>query len=150
MNQGTFQAKKEKIKQQWYIVDASGRVLGRLATEIVRVLCGKHKAFYSPHLDCGDCVIVTNAKLVRLTGNKMETKFDYRNSGYPGGDKYIPYKRLIQTMPERIIQLAVKGMLPKNKLRARALRRLKIYPGAEFPHGAQQPVELKIQDKRRQ
>ncbi len=144
MNRKTFQIKSENITRKWYVINASGKILGRLSTCIASILQGKRKAYFSPHMDCGDFVIVTNAAGIKLTGNKLNEKFEYRHSGYFGGDKYVPYKELIKTKPERIIYLAIKNMLPKNKLQAKYLKHLKIYPGAEHPHGSQQPVEMTV------
>lgn len=142
MEQKTFHMQKEKVTHNWYVADAADKILGRLATRIATVLQGKHKVYYSGDIDCGDFVIVINASRVKLTGKKLDTKFEYRHSGYPGGDKYTPYKRLIKTNPQRIILLAVKNMLPKNKIRARCLKRLKIYADDKYPHTAQMPTVL--------
>jgi large subunit ribosomal protein L13 len=144
MNKKTFQIKSKDITRKWYVINASGKVLGRMATRIASILQGKRKAYFSPHMDCGDFVIVTNAAGIKLTGNKLNEKFEYRHSGYFGGDRYEPYKKLIKAKPERIIQLAVRDMLPKNKLRAKYLKHLKIYPGVKHPHGSQQPVEMNV------
>jgi large subunit ribosomal protein L13 len=142
MGTKTFRIKSEEVEHNWYIIDANNRVLGRLATKIATVLMGKHKPYFSHDTDCGDFVIVTNASKIKITGKKLDTKFEYRHSGYPGGDKYIPYKKLIKTNPSKIIYLAVKNMLPKNKLRAKFLKRLKIYPDNTHPHIAQNPITL--------
>ncbi|MEN8376082.1 MAG: 50S ribosomal protein L13 [Gemmatimonadota bacterium] len=140
----TYTPKRDHIERRWFVVDAEGRVLGRLATEIARVLRGKHKPMYTPHLDTGDYVVVVNAEKVRLTGNKAEQKTYFRHSGYMGGDKHIPFKRMIAEHPERVITLAVKGMLPKNNLGRLMRKKLKVYSGPEHPHTAQQPESLEI------
>ncbi|PID27923.1 MAG: 50S ribosomal protein L13 [Candidatus Cloacimonadota bacterium] len=138
----TVVPKQDMIKQDWYIVDASDQVLGRLASKIAAVLRGKNKPYYTPHLDTGDFVVVINADKVRLTGNKELQKVYKRYSGYPGGQKEISYKRMMAAKPEQIIEHAVKGMLPKNTLGRKIFRKLKVYAGAEHPHQAQQPKPL--------
>jgi len=140
----TFMAKKEEIKREWYVVDAKGKVLGRLASEIAKILRGKHKPIYTPHVDTGDFVIVVNAKDVVLTGKKEQQKIYFFHSGYPGGHKLIPAKELRAKSPEKMIYLAVKGMLPKGPLGRKMLKKLKVYAGPEHPHHAQQPKELRI------
>jgi len=140
----TYTPKREHIERRWYVVDADDRVLGRMATEIARVLRGKHKPMYTPHLDTGDYVVVINAEKVRLTGNKAELKTYFRHSGYIGGEKHIPFKTMIAEHPERVITLAVKGMLPKNNLGRLMRKKLKVYAGPEHPHEAQQPEPLEI------
>lgn len=135
----TFLPNPGSIERYWHVIDADGVVLGRLATRIVTLLRGKGKPLFTPAIDCGDFVVVLNAAKVRLTGKKLEQKIDYRHSGYPKGDRYTPYGKLLAEHPERVISLAVKGMLPKNKLRDQMLRRLRVYAGAEHPHSAQQP-----------
>jgi large subunit ribosomal protein L13 len=140
----TYTPKRDDIERRWYVVDAEGRVLGRMATEIARVLRGKHKPMYTPHLDTGDYVVVVNADKVRLTGNKEEQKTYFRHSGYMGGEKHIPFKTMIEKHPERVITLAVKGMLPKNNLGRLMRKKLKVYAGPEHPHEAQQPEPLEI------
>ena len=137
MTTKTYLPKTDEIKRQWHVIDGEGKVLGRLATQAANLLSGKNKAYYAHHLDCGDFVIVTNAAKVRLTGKKLEQKMDYRHSGYPGGDKITPYSKLMAEKPERAVQLAVKGMLSKNRLGSQQIRRLKVYQGAEHPHSAQ-------------
>ncbi len=127
------------VQRTWWLVDAEGKTLGRLATEIARLLMGKHKPIYTPHIDTGDFVVVINAEKVVLTGNKWEDKIYYRHSGYPGGLKAIRARDLRERFPERVIQLAVRRMLPKNKLGRRMFRRLKVYAGPAHPHQAQQP-----------
>ena len=135
----SYMAKANEVERKWYIIDAKDKVLGRLASEIATVLSGKHKPIYTPHVDTGDFVIVINAEKVKLTGKKLEQN-EYRyHTGYPGGLKEVPYKRLIQEKPEKIIELAVKGMLPKNKIGRQMIKKMKIYSGAEHKHEAQQP-----------
>lgn len=133
----TYLPKTEDIKREWHSIDAAGKVLGRLATEIAKILRGKDKAYFIPSVDCGDFVVVTNAEKVILTGKKLDQKVNYRHSGYPGGDSYTPYKKLMSENPEKAIRVAVKGMLPKNRLAARQIKRLKIYKGSNHPHDAQ-------------
>jgi large subunit ribosomal protein L13 len=140
----TFTPKPEDVQRKWWVVDAEGKVLGRLASEIATVLRGKRKAIFSPHLDTGDFVVVINADKVRLTGNKEENKQYFRHTGYMGGEKFIPFKEMIATHPERVIELAVKGMLPKNNLGRLMRRKLKVYAGPNHPHEAQQPQPLEI------
>jgi large subunit ribosomal protein L13 len=140
----TFTAKKEEIQREWFVVDATGQTLGRLASTIAPILRGKHKPTYTPHLDCGDFVIVVNADKVQVTGRKMDQKFYYRHSGYPGGIKQISLRDQLNQHPERVIQAAVKGMLPKNKLGRQMIKKLKIYAGEEHPHQAQQPEHLEL------
>jgi large subunit ribosomal protein L13 len=135
----TYTVKAGEIQRDWYVVDAKDQVLGRLATEIAHVLRGKHKPTFSPHLDVGDFVVVINAAEVRLTGKKAEQKEYFRHSGYMGGERFIPFRRMIERHPERVIRLAVKGMLPKNTLGRHMLRKLKVYAGPEHPHEPQQP-----------
>ena len=140
----TYVPKKEEIQKKWYVVDATGKVLGRLASRIAAILRGKHKPIYSPHLDCGDCVIVINADKIRLTGKKWEKKIYYWHTGYPGGLKQRTAKEIFQRRPEELIIRAVRGMLPKNKLRDRMMKHLKVYAGPEHPHAAQKPEPLEI------
>ena len=137
-------AKMENLQRDWHLVDASGKVLGRLASEIAQILRGKHKPIYSPHLDTGDHVIVINTKKVVLTGKKPQNKIYYRHSGYPGGLNAISYEQLAAQDPERILRMAVKGMLPHNALGRQIFRKLRVYSGAEHPHSAQKPVGLEI------
>jgi large subunit ribosomal protein L13 len=141
----TYTPKLTEIERRWWIVDADGKVLGRLASEIAQILRGKHKPMFSPHLDVGDYVVVVNAEKVRLTGNKAEDKAYFRHSGYMGGEKFIPFKDMIEDHPERVIELAVKGMMPKNNLGRLMRRKLKVYAGPEHPHEAQQPARLEIE-----
>ncbi|HUG01837.1 MAG TPA: 50S ribosomal protein L13 [Longimicrobiales bacterium] len=140
----TYTPKRDHIERSWYVVDAEDRVLGRLATEIARVLRGKHKPMYTPHLDTGDYVVVVNAEKVRLSGDKADRKTYFRHSGYMGGEKHIPFRKMIAEHPERVITLAVKGMLPKNNLGRLMRKKLKVYAGPEHPHEAQQPNPLEI------
>ncbi|MCL4115649.1 UNVERIFIED_CONTAM: hypothetical protein GTU68_056400 [Idotea baltica] len=140
----TFTAKPETVKRDWYIVDASGRTLGRLATEIASRLRGKHKPEYTPHVDTGDYIVVINAEKIRVTGLKASGKMYYSHSGFPGGIKSISFEKLIDRAPERILEKAVKGMLPRNPLGRDMYRKLKVYKGINHPHMAQQPQELKI------
>jgi large subunit ribosomal protein L13 len=143
-NRATASLDASQIERTWYVVDAADQVLGRMATRIASVLRGKHKPVYAPHLDCGDFVIVVNASQVRLTGRKLENKMYYRHSGYMGGLKEVNAARLLETYPDRVIQNAVKGMLPRNPLGRKLLSRLKIHPGAEHTHAAQKPQPLEL------
>lgn len=140
----TFTAKKEEIERSWYVVDAEGQTLGRLASRIAPILKGKHKPTYTPHLDCGDFVVVINADKVRVTGRKMDQKFYYRHSGYPGGLSSISLRDQLDRFPERVLQSAIKGMLPKNRLGRRMIKKLKVYAGDSHPHQAQQPKPLEL------
>ena len=142
----TFSAKAHEVKRDWFVVDASNKVLGRLATEIARRLRGKHKAEYTPHVDTGDYIVVTNAEKLTVTGRKFKDKIYYSHSGHPGGIKEISFEKLQKKDPARIIELAVKGMLPKNPLGREMFRKLKIYVGSEHPHEAQQPKKLEIEE----
>jgi large subunit ribosomal protein L13 len=142
----TISAKGHEVKRDWLIVDASDKVLGRLATEIARRLRGKHKAEYTPHVDTGDYIIVTNAEKVVVTGRKFKNKMYHNHTGYVGGIKSVNFEKLQAKNPARIIELAVKGMLPKNPLGRDMYRKLKIYVGAEHPHTAQQPKQLVIEE----
>lgn len=138
----TFMAKAETIERKWYIIDAANKPLGRTAVKAAEILRGKHRPEFTPHVDCGEFVIIINAGKAVLTGNKMEDKYHYHHSGYIGGLKSIQYKKLMATRPEMAMELAVKGMLPHNTLGAKAFTRLKVYAGAEHKHAAQKPVEL--------
>ncbi len=140
----TFTAKPESVSRDWYVVDASGKTLGRLATEIARRLRGKHKAEYTPHVDTGDYIIVVNADKVAVTGKKAQDKMYYSHSGFPGGIKEINFEKLIAKKPEMVLEAAVKGMLPKGPLGRAMFRKLKVYAGAEHQHAAQQPQVLDI------
>ncbi|GLS25408.1 50S ribosomal protein L13 [Marinibactrum halimedae] len=140
----TISAKPESVKRDWYIIDADGKTLGRMATEIATRLRGKHKPEYTPHVDTGDYIVVINAEKVRVTGNKATKKLYHHHTGYIGGLKTISFDKLIEKAPERTIQSAVKGMLPKGPLGRAMFKKLKVYAGAEHPHAAQQPQELNI------
>lgn len=140
----TFNAKPETVKHDWYVVDAAGKTLGRLATEIARRLRGKHKPEYTPHVDTGDYIIVINAEKVMVTGRKAKDKMYYSHSGYVGHLREFTFEKLLDRSPERVIELAVKGMLPKNPLGRAMLRKLKVYSGATHQHAAQQPLALDI------
>ncbi len=140
----TYMAKFEPEKRKWYLIDAKGKVLGRVATEVARILRGKNKPTFTPHVDCGDFVIVINAKHVKLTGRKWEQKKYYRHSGYIGGLKEIKATDMLKKYPERLVVHAVKGMLPKNRLGNRLITKLKVYPEAEHPHKAQNPVKIEL------
>jgi large subunit ribosomal protein L13 len=135
----TYSQKASEVQRDWYVVDASGQTLGRLATQIATLLRGKHKPTFSPNLDGGDFVVVVNADKVRVTGRKEDQKMYYRHSGYPGGFRAIPYRRMMATHPDRILRFAVKGMLPKTRLGRQQITKLKIYAGPSHPHAAQQP-----------
>ncbi|XOV90781.1 MAG: 50S ribosomal protein L13 [Pseudomonadota bacterium] len=140
----TYTAKKETVRHGWVLVDATDKTLGRLSTEIANRLRGKHRAEFTPNVDTGDYVIVVNAEKVRVTGNKALDKQYYHHTGYPGGIKSINFEDLVQKAPERIIEKAVKGMMPKNKLSRAMLSKLKVYAGSEHPHAAQQPQLLEL------
>ena len=140
----TFSAKPDSVKRDWFLVDADGKTLGRLATEIAHRLRGKHKAEYTPHVDTGDYIVVVNAEKVQVTGNKAKDKIYYHHTGYVGNLKSISFEKLIDKAPERAIQDAVKGMLPRNPLGRTMFRKLKVYAGAEHPHTAQQPQPLNL------
>jgi large subunit ribosomal protein L13 len=135
----TFSAKSHEVKREWLVVDATGQVLGRLASQIASRLRGKHKAIYTPHVDTGDYVVVINVDKLRVTGNKAGQKTYYRHSGYPGGIYSTTFEKLHASHPERVLERAVKGMLPKGPLGSDMFRKLKVYRGAEHPHSAQQP-----------
>ncbi len=140
----TFMQRKEDVKRDWYLVDATGKTLGRLATEIARILMGKHKPTYTPHVDGGDFVVVVNAEKVFVTGKKLEKKIYYKHTLYPGGLKKMTLREMLEKKPEEVIRLAVRGMLPKNKLRDRRMKRLKVYAGPEHPHSAQNPKPIEL------
>ncbi len=140
----TFIAKKEDVQRDWYVIDATDKVLGRMASRIAMILQGKTKPIYTPHVDTGDFVVVTNAEKIKLTGNKMDEKVYYTHSGYPGGFKEIPIKKWMEKHPDRIVNLAVKRMLPKTKLGSAMLKKLKVYAGPDHSHEAQQPKTLEI------
>ncbi len=140
----TFSAKATEIKRDWFVIDASGKTLGRLATEVARRLRGKHKAEFTPHVDTGDYIIIVNAKDVKVTGNKSQDKMYHFHTGFIGNMKHFTFEKLIERSPERVIELAVKGMLPKNPLGREMYRKLKVYAGSEHNHAAQQPQPLEI------
>jgi large subunit ribosomal protein L13 len=140
----TYSAKPGSVEQSWYVVDASGRTLGRMASAIASRLRGKHKPEFTPHTDTGDFIVVVNAGKVRVTGNKAKAKIYHHHTGYPGGLKSISFEKLIEKAPEQAIELAVKGMLPKNPLGRAMARKLKVYSGSEHPHAAQQPKALEL------
>ena len=140
----TFIAKKEDVVRDWHVVDATDKVLGRMASRIAMILQGKTKPTYTPHVDTGDFVVVTNAEKIKLTGNKMNEKVYYSHSGYPGGFKEIPIKKWMEKHPDRIVNLAVKRMLPKTKLGSAMLKKLKVYAGSDHSHEAQQPKTLEM------
>ena len=140
----TYSIKNKDIHKKWYVVDATGLVLGRLASEIARFLRGKHKTVFTRHLDVGDFVIVVNADKVRVTGGKLEQKYYFSHSGYPGGVKRVRLDKMLKEKPERVIEYAVKGMLPHNSLGRRQLKKLKVYAGPNHPHQAQKPDTLPI------
>lgn len=140
----TISANKETVKKQWYVVDAEGEILGRLAAKVAYVLRGKHKPEYTPHVDCGDNVIIINAEKVVLTGKKLTDKEYIRHSGYPGGQKVETPAEMLEKHPERIIEHAIKGMLPKNRLGSELFRNLKVYVGGEHKHEAQNPTKLDL------
>jgi large subunit ribosomal protein L13 len=145
----TFSPKQSDIQRAWHVIDAEGMVLGRLSTEVARILRGKHKPIFAPHLDTGDHVIVVNAAKVVLTSDKASTKLAYRHSGYPGGLKSRTYGELLASRPEEVVRRSVKGMLPKGRLGRRMLRKLKVYAGPTHPHAAQKPVPLDVPGARR-
>ncbi len=140
----THRVKAEEVSRQWYVINAEGKVLGRLASEIAKILRGKHKPHYQPDVDCGDYVIVVNAEKIRVTGKKLSQKVYYRHSNYPGGLKERTLRWMIEHKPEEVIRLAVKRMLPKNRLGHRMLKKLKVYRGPEHPHQAQKPSPLEV------
>ncbi|MFG3435661.1 50S ribosomal protein L13 [Nonomuraea sp. NPDC047897] len=140
----TYSPKPADVQRQWYVIDATDVVLGRLASHVATLLRGKHKPIFAPHVDTGDFVIVINAGKVSLSGNKLEQKKAYRHSGYPGGLRSVSYGELMEKRPEKAVEKAVKGMLPKNSLGRKMAKKLKVYAGAEHPHQAQQPVPFEI------
>lgn len=141
----TVSAKKNEVDRKWFVVDASGVVLGRLATKVASVLRGKHKTIFTPHVDAGDFVVVINAEKIKLTGNKLDDKQYYHHSGYPGGLKSITAGKLLKSRPEEVIQAAVKGMLPHTPLGRDLILKMKVYSGSEHPHEAQRPEPMKIE-----
>ncbi len=140
----TFSAKAESVSRDWFVVDADGKTLGRLASEIAHRLRGKHKAEYTPHVDTGDYIVVVNAEKIRVTGAKSTDKMYHHHTGYPGGIRSMSFEKLIDKAPERVIQRAVKGMLPRNPLGRAMFSKLKVYAGGEHPHAAQQPQPLNL------
>jgi large subunit ribosomal protein L13 len=140
----TISAKKESIQKNWYVVDAEAKILGRIASEVARVIRGKHKPSFTPNVDCGDHVVVVNASKIRLTGDKWNSKIYLSHSGYPGGQKALSPKQMMQKDPARMFEKAVKGMLPKNRLGRQIFKNLHVYAGADHGHEAQNPKELKI------
>ena len=140
----TFMANPSNVDRKWYVVDAEGKTLGRLAAEVAQVLRGKNKPTFTPHVDTGDHVIVVNAEKIRVTGKKLIQKEYFRHSGYPGGSTFVTLGNMLQKHPARVIEMAVKGMLPKNKLGAQMYRKLNVYVGSEHPHAAQKPEALEF------
>ena len=140
----TISAKPETAQHDWFVIDADGVTLGRLATEVARSLRGKHKTEYTPHVDTGDFIVIVNAEKVKVTGNKAQDKMYYRHTGHPGGLKEANFTQMIERTPEKVIELAVKGMLPRNPLGRAMYRKLKVYAGQEHPHTAQQPETLTL------
>ena len=140
----TYVAKVGEIEAKWHIIDANDKVLGRMATRVATILMGKHQPTYTPHVDTGDFVVVINAKKIKLTGKKAEQKEYDRYSGYPSGRRVIPFKTMIEKKPEEVVRLAVRRMLPKNRLGKAMLKKLKVYSGSEHPHVAQAPVPLEL------
>ena len=140
----TYSAKKEDIERQWVVIDAQDQILGRLATRVATILRGKNKPIFTNHVDTGDFVIIVNAEKVRLTGNKLDAKMYYRHSGYPGGIKGMTAREMLVRKPEQVIKIAVKGMLPKNRLASQVITKLKVYAGPDHPHKAQQPEKIVI------
>ena len=144
MKQKTFLPKASEIEKKWLVVDATDQVLGRLATEVASLLRGKHKPTFTPHLDTGDFVIVINAEKIRVTGNKLDQKIYYRHSGYMGNLKSTPLKDMLDKKPRKVVELAIKRMLPKNRLGRKIYGNLKVYEGADHPHASQKPEEYKL------
>jgi large subunit ribosomal protein L13 len=140
----TFTEKQTEIEREWYVVDAEGKTLGRLASRVAPILKGKHKPTYTPYLDCGDFVIIINAEKIRVTGRKLDQVFYHHHSGYPGGLRSVSLREQLGKHPERVLQAAVRGMLPKNKLGRRMIKKLKVYAGDAHPHQAQQPKPLEL------
>jgi large subunit ribosomal protein L13 len=140
----TISANKSTVQKEWHIVDAENKVLGRVCSEVAKILRGKHKPSYTPHVDCGDHVIVINAEKVQLTGRKWDQKQYVRYTGYPGGQRFATAKDLRNRFPERLVENAIRGMLPKNRIGSQLFHNLHVYVGAEHPHAAQQPKEIKL------
>jgi large subunit ribosomal protein L13 len=141
----TFSAKAEEIERKWFLIDAEDKVLGRLASQVSRILRGKHKPIFTRHVDTGDHIVIINAEKVRLTGKKVSQKIYYRHSQYPGGLKEIGVERMLKEHPERVIEFAVRGMMPHNRLGRQMLKKLRVYAGSEHPHEAQKPEPLEIE-----
>jgi large subunit ribosomal protein L13 len=140
----TFSAKPNEVEREWFVVDAEGQTLGRLATRIAAILRGKHKPIFTPHVDCGDYVVVVNADKINVTGQKLDKKIYYRHTGYPGGLRQVTLRQRLETHPERVVESAVRGMLPKNRLGRKMYKKLKVYAGPDHPHEAQQPTPMDI------
>jgi large subunit ribosomal protein L13 len=140
----TISAKKETVEKRWFVLNAEGKVLGRIASEVAKVIRGKHKASFTPHVDCGDNVIIINAEKIRLTGDKMNAKEYVRHTGYPGGQRKVTPKVLLTKKPEKVFEMAVKGMLPRNRLGRQVFKNLHVYAGSEHPHEAQNPKVLEF------
>ena len=140
----TFSAKPAEVRRDWYVVDATGKTLGRLSTEIARRLRGKHKPEFTPHVDTGDYIVVVNAEKIRVTGNKLKDKMYHHHTGYIGNLKSVPLNKLLETQPERALEHAVKGMLPRGPLGRKMLSKLRVFAGPEHPHAAQQPISLEV------
>ncbi|MDT9547267.1 MAG: 50S ribosomal protein L13 [Chlorobium sp.] len=140
----TYSAKPDDVERKWYVVDAEGQILGRMAAEIAKVLRGKHKPEFTPHIDTGDFIVVTNAEKVALSGKKLDAKSYFSHSQYPGGVKFNHVKDLLRKKPEKVIEHAVWGMLPHNNLGRQLFKKLKVYPGATHPHESQSPIEMKV------
>lgn len=137
----TYSPKAKEIEREWHVVDAADKTLGRMASQVAKLLMGKHKPIYATHIDTGDYVVIINAAKVRVTGRKAEQKIYYRHSGYPGGLKSLSYKEMYKNHPTRVVELAIKGMLPKNRLGRAMFKKLKVYPGNEHPHQAQLAIK---------
>ena len=144
MNKTTYMAKPGEVERKWYVVDATDKTLGRLAAEVAKVLRGKHKPTFTPHMDTGDNVIVINAAKVRLTGKKLVQKIYFRHSGYLGGDKYTKAGELLEKDPAKMVEMAIRGMVPHNRLGNQIIKKLHVYAGSEHPHAAQKPEDLTI------
>lgn len=144
MKSKTFSAKKEDVTRSWYVVDAQGKTLGRMATEVARILRGKHKPIFTPHVDTGDFVIIINAEKIRLSGSKMDEKEYHHHSGYPGGLTVVKYKSMLKDKPVVVVREAIRGMLPHNRLGRAVIRKLKVYEGSVHPHASQNPQPLEV------
>jgi len=140
----SYQIKPAEVVRKWYIIDGADKILGRIASRAAMAIMGKNKPIYTPNVDCGDFVVVINVDKIKLTGKKLEQKLDFTHSGYPTGDKYTPYGILMKKNPERAVMLAVRGMLPKNKLRDKMIKRVKSYQGDKHPHVVEKPVTMKV------